>query len=139
MQGKPVEINPSIGHGFKIMSVDEWAARWKHNDDPVFADCLNCGGKNTKEHAFTQTWCRGKKKWDSECLCLDCHMFSRRQYTDPDFKTPEEYEKERVVEEKNEAAELKRNAMADAARRRVAERSAMVEKLASMESVEGAI
>ena len=95
MQGKPVEINPSIGHGFKIMSVDEWAARWKHNDDPVFADCLNCGGKNTKEHAFTQTWCRGKKKWDSECLCLDCHMFSRRQYCDPDFKTPEEYEKER--------------------------------------------
>ena len=95
MQGKPVEINPSIGHGFKIMSVDEWAARWKHNDDPIFADCLNCGGKNTKEHAFTQTRCRGKKKWDSECLCLDCHMFSRRQYTDPDFKTPEEYEKER--------------------------------------------
>ena len=44
-----------------------------------------------------------------------------------------------MVEEKNEAAELKRNAMADAARRRVAERSAMVEKLASMESVEGAI
>jgi hypothetical protein len=54
-------------------------------------------------------------------------------------KEDEEYEKERVVEEKNEAAELKRNAMADAARRRVAERSAMVEKLASMESVEGAI
>ena len=54
-------------------------------------------------------------------------------------KEDEEYEKERVAEEKNEAAELKRNAMADAARRRVAERSAMVEKLASMESVEGAI
>jgi hypothetical protein len=95
MQGHPVEINPSIGHGFKIMSVDEWAARWKHNEDPVFSDCLNCGGKNTKEHAFTQTWCRGKKKWDSECLCLDCHMFTRRQYCDPDFKTPEDYEKER--------------------------------------------
>ena len=93
MQGKPVEINPSIGHGYKIMSVEEWAARWKTNEE--FAECLNCGSKNTKEHAFTQTWCRGKKKWDSECLCLDCHMFSRRQYCDPDFKTPEEYEKER--------------------------------------------
>eukprot|EP00889_Picochlorum_renovo_P007237 jgi/Picre1/34267/NNA_001741.t1 len=70
MQGKPVEINPSLGHGFKIMSVDEWAARWKTNEE--FAECLNCGSTNTKEHAFTQTWCRGKKKWDSECLCLDC-------------------------------------------------------------------
>lgn len=45
--------------------------------------------------ALLQTWCRGKKKWDSECLCLDCHSFSYRSYCDPDFKTPEEYEKER--------------------------------------------
>ncbi|KAK9812882.1 hypothetical protein WJX72_005182 [[Myrmecia] bisecta] len=93
MQGVPVEINPSIGHGYKIMSVDEWSARWKRNDD--FPDCLACSSKNTKEHHFTQTWCRGKKKWESETLCLDCHSFSYRSYCDPDFKTPEEYEKEK--------------------------------------------
>ena len=93
MAGDPVEINPSIGHGFKIMSVDEWAARWKKNE--AFPECLHCGSTNTKEHAFTQTWCRGKKKWEAEALCLDCHMFTRRWYSDPDFKTPEEYEKER--------------------------------------------
>lgn len=40
-------------------------------------------------------WCRGKKKWESEILCLDCHSFTLRTYSDPDFKTPEEYEKER--------------------------------------------
>lgn len=34
-----------------------------------------------------QTWCRGKKKWESETLCLDCHCFSFRSYCDPDFKT----------------------------------------------------
>lgn len=45
--------------------------------------------------ALPQTWCRGKKKWESECLCLDCHSFSFRSYRDPDFKTPEEYEKDR--------------------------------------------
>lgn len=52
-----------------------------------------------------QTWCRGKKKWESECLCLECHSFSFRSYCDPDFKTPEDYEKERwqVSVEKQEA------------------------------------
>ena len=57
--GEPVEINPSIGHGFKIMPVSEWSARWKRNDD--FPDCLQCKGTNTKEHHFTQVhlgWCR---------------------------------------------------------------------------------
>jgi hypothetical protein len=44
---------------------------------------------------LVQTWCRGKKKWESECLCLDCHSFSFRSYCDPDFKTPEDVEKER--------------------------------------------
>lgn len=34
------------------MTVDEWSARWKRNDD--FKDCLNCGCNNTKEHHFTQ-------------------------------------------------------------------------------------
>lgn len=29
MTGEPVEINPSVGHGFKIMTVDEWTSRWK--------------------------------------------------------------------------------------------------------------
>ena len=54
MQGDPVEINPSIGHGYKIMTVDEWSARWKRNDD--FPSCLKCDGVNTKEHHFIQTW-----------------------------------------------------------------------------------
>ena len=52
MAGEPVEINPSVGHGFKIMTVDEWSARWKPNE--AFPECLQCGGKNTKEHHFTQ-------------------------------------------------------------------------------------
>ncbi|KAG7674457.1 hypothetical protein Ndes2526B_g05186 [Nannochloris sp. 'desiccata'] len=102
MRGDPVEINPSVGHGFKIMTVEEWAARWKKNE--AFPECLNCGSTNTKEHAFTQTWCRGKKKWESESLCLDCHQFSKRSYCDPDFKTPEEYEKERWTEMVSKAA-----------------------------------
>jgi hypothetical protein len=52
MNGDPVEINPSVGHGYKIMTVEEWAARWKKNDD--FPDCLSCGSLNTKEHHFIQ-------------------------------------------------------------------------------------
>ncbi|KAL4855996.1 hypothetical protein ACK3TF_003441 [Chlorella vulgaris] len=117
MAGEPVEINPSareasgqarnlaatkhaaplsraqVGHGYRVMSVDEWSARWKPNE--AWPECLQCGSKNSKEHHFTQTWCRGKKKWESECLCLDCHSFSFRSYCDPDFKTPEDVEKER--------------------------------------------
>merc|ERR1711920_459911 len=93
MKGDPVQINPSIGYGMKIMTVAEWADNWKRNDD--FPMCLACGSHNTKEHHFIQTWCRGKKKWESECLCMDCHMFSWRSYSDPDFKYPEEYEKEK--------------------------------------------
>lgn len=50
--GDAVEINPSVGQGFRVMSVHEWAARWKRNDD--FPACLRCGGSNTKEHYFTQ-------------------------------------------------------------------------------------
>lgn len=42
-----------------------------------------------------QTWCRGKKHWESELLCLDCHKFTWRAYRDPDFKTPEEYDREK--------------------------------------------
>merc|ERR1711982_117278 len=107
MIGDPVEINPSVGHGFKIMTVDEWSSRWKRNDD--FADCLACGSNNTKEHHFNQTWCRGKKMWESELLCLDCHMWSWRSYRDPDFMMPEDYEKEKwnsmIAEQK--AKELK--------------------------------
>ncbi|MEW5305328.1 MAG: hypothetical protein WDW38_005631 [Sanguina aurantia] len=92
MEGSPVEINPSFGSGFKVMTVDEWAARWKNNED--FPACLNCNSKATKEHYFVQTWCRGRKRWESECLCLGCHKFSWRSYCDPDFQTPEEYEKQ---------------------------------------------
>lgn len=43
----------------------------------------------------SQTWCRGKKKWESELLCMDCYAFSWRSYSDPDFKTPEDYEREK--------------------------------------------
>jgi len=52
MNGDPVEINPSVGHGLKIMTVDEWSCRWKRNED--FPDCLACGSLNTKEHHFIQ-------------------------------------------------------------------------------------
>merc|ERR1712017_52476 len=93
MNGDPVEINPSVGHGLKIMTVDEWSCRWKRNDD--FPDCLACGSLNTKEHHFIQTWCRGNRKWESETLCLDCHNFSWRSYQDPEFTTPSQHEKER--------------------------------------------
>ncbi|GLC34397.1 hypothetical protein PLESTB_000732800 [Pleodorina starrii] len=94
MNGDPVEINPSIGSGYKVMSVSEWSARWKRNDD--FPTCLaeDCGSSDTREHYFTQTWCRGKRVWASESLCMACHSFSWRSYRDPDFKTPEQYEKE---------------------------------------------
>lgn len=72
-----MEINPSVGSGFRVMTVEEWArrwararhalhewraedgscaCRWKCNDD--FPECLGCGGQRTKEHYFTQTWCR---------------------------------------------------------------------------------
>lgn len=57
LNGDPVEINPSIGYGYKIMTIDEWSSRWKRNDD--FPDCLNCGSKNTKEHHFTQVTHKG--------------------------------------------------------------------------------
>lgn len=67
MEGEPVEINPSIGHGYKIMTVDEWAGRWKRNDD--FPECLNCNSKNTKEHHFTQAFtlalCFAKRNFSS--------------------------------------------------------------------------
>ena len=75
----------------KIMTVDEWISRWKQNER--FPDCLSCGSTDTKEHNFTQTWCRGKKKFESESICVDCHMWSWRSYADPDFLTPEEYDK----------------------------------------------
>jgi hypothetical protein len=52
MAGDPVEINPSTGNGYRVMSVDEWAARFKRSEE--FPDCLACGGTHTKEHAFTQ-------------------------------------------------------------------------------------
>jgi len=44
---------------------------------------------------LSQTWCRGKKHWESETLCLDCHNFSWRAYRDPDFKTPEDYARDK--------------------------------------------
>lgn len=54
MNEDPVEINPSIGSGYKVMTVEEWSSRWKRNDD--LPACLRCGGTHTKEHHFTQTW-----------------------------------------------------------------------------------
>eukprot|EP01024_Parvocaulis_polyphysoides_P016281 TRINITY_DN17226_c0_g1_i3.p2 TRINITY_DN17226_c0_g1~~TRINITY_DN17226_c0_g1_i3.p2 ORF type:complete len:130 (-),score=17.09 TRINITY_DN17226_c0_g1_i3:165-521(-) len=50
MNGEPVEINPSTGSGYRVMSAEEWAARWKQNQD--FPECLECNGNNTKEHFF---------------------------------------------------------------------------------------
>lgn len=41
-----------VGHGYKVMTVDEWSARWKTNE--AFPECLQCGSKNTKEHHFMQ-------------------------------------------------------------------------------------
>ncbi len=38
------------------MTVDEWSARWKRNDD--FKECLSCSSTNTKEHHFTQVRAR---------------------------------------------------------------------------------
>lgn len=91
MRGDPVQINPSDGQGFRVMSVREWTARFAHNAD--LPECGACGSEDTKEHHFVQTWCRGKKKWESEAVCLDCHMFTLRTYTDPDFLSPEEHMK----------------------------------------------
>ena len=54
---------------------------------------MSCGSTRTKEHHFTQTWCRGKRLWESETLCLECHTFSWRSYCDPDFVYPEDFEK----------------------------------------------
>jgi hypothetical protein len=53
-QGLPVEINPSVGSGYKVMDWTEYFGRFKTSGE--FPDCLACGGKNTKEHYFTQTW-----------------------------------------------------------------------------------
>lgn len=41
-----------MGHGYKVMTVDEWSARWKPNE--AWPECLQCGSKNTKEHHFMQ-------------------------------------------------------------------------------------
>ena len=57
--------------------------------------CSKCPHPFTTPPSTNQTWCRGKKKWESETVCLDCHSFSKRSYSDPDFKTPEEYDKDR--------------------------------------------
>lgn len=109
-----VEINPSVGSGLKCMTIDEWSCRWKQNDR--FPECLACGSESTKEHHFMQTWCRGKKAFESETLCLDCHMFSWRSYSDPDFLTPEEYDKIRWENMVNDKA-AGRPVVADSARR----------------------
>ena len=79
------------------MSVDEWSSRWKRNDD--YPECLHCGSTSaTRECHFVQTWCRAKKCWEAESLCVSCQRFSWRSYRDPDFKTPEQYEAERWAE-----------------------------------------
>ncbi|KAI8464763.1 MAG: hypothetical protein J3K34DRAFT_380210 [Monoraphidium minutum] len=92
-QGLPVEINPSVGDGFKVMDWAEYFGRFKASAE--FPECLACSSANTKEHYFTQTWCRGKRVWECESVCLDCLQYSFRAYRDPDFQTPEEFEKAR--------------------------------------------
>lgn len=90
--GEPVEINPSAGDGHRVMSLDEFTASWKHNPD--LPECLACGSDKTGEHHFIQMWCRGKKKWESETFCHDCLTFSWRAYSDPDFRMPDEIERD---------------------------------------------
>ena len=63
----------------------------QRNDD--FPDCLACGSMRTREHHFRQEWSRGTQSWTAESLCLDCHCFSYRSYTDPEFLVSEEREK----------------------------------------------
>lgn len=78
MAGDPVEINPSVGHGYKVMTVKEWAARWKPNE--AYPVCLNCGSHSTKEHHFTQVGsggCGGEgKPIQPGCGCVRKHMGS---------------------------------------------------------------
>jgi len=72
LAGDPVEINPSAGDGYKVMTAREWAARWRRNGDVCAAAfaaaaspasgaapapeasplgrCLACGSDDTKEH-----------------------------------------------------------------------------------------
>lgn len=69
MAGEPVEINPSVGEGFKVMSVEEWAGRWKPNAD--FPACLRCSSTNTKEHYFTQV-CTVVCAHLRVCMCACC-------------------------------------------------------------------
>jgi len=93
MLGEPIERTPDVGEGYKVMTVEEWAARW--NPNPEYQECLACGSMNTKEHHFQQTWVLSRKQWDAESLCLDCLKFSWRFYKDPDFKTPRQLELEK--------------------------------------------
>lgn len=112
-----MEINPSAGSGFKVMTVKEYTSRWKRcarrrrgagsaltatpscaprfallsNDD--FPDCLSCGSLETKEHHFVQSWCRGRKRWESETFCCQCHAWNWRSYADPEFLMPEDFER----------------------------------------------
>ena len=95
LAGEPVQINPSVGSGEKVMTIKEYASRWKANHDhPLLTACISCKGINTKEHHFMQTWCRSCVQWEAEILCLDCHGFSHRSFKDPNFKTPAQHEKE---------------------------------------------
>lgn len=59
------------------MTVGEYVSRWKRNDD--FPECLSCGSTATKEHHFVQSWCRGKRAWESESFCTACHSCARRR------------------------------------------------------------
>ncbi len=73
MKGDPVEINPSLGSGFRVMTVGEWAARWKQNAD--FPACLACKSESTKEHYFTQTWCRSAIEMHHSSPLKNKHTF----------------------------------------------------------------
>lgn len=47
----------------------------------------------TKEHHFTQDWCRGAKRWESEAFCSDCHCWSWRSYVDPGWLSGSDVER----------------------------------------------
>ena len=65
--GLPVEINPSVGSGYKVMDWTEYFGRFKAS--PEFPECLACGGANTKEHYFTQVRLPGHQHTRRACWC----------------------------------------------------------------------
>lgn len=71
LNGDPVEIPPSYGNGYRVMTINEWARDWKTNPD--FKECAACGSINTKEHHFVQV--RRKIKERDICIHIYRHVY----------------------------------------------------------------